>query len=530
MKDNQVNEILFDLYMVDENLKEYENELKDIILEIYYSRPDTEFDENFKQNLREEILIKIKSLKRDNLNRKINLSSDLPKESNILIFMKKFNYILGGASVSTLAILTIAYFMIRSGQISLQDSSNKNTNNIANLTNTQVTDQANQNSADAIKIANNLSIKNISSNAFGKLTASSLQEAEDNQRNGGGGASPKAGLLGTSEVAGIDSKMIAYNPKYYTYTYSDSKDKLNYDTTRLEVLKRIPSNQSAFNTSSINVNGVNLLSFKNLTLNNVSLDENTDNGYSVYYNANDGSLSINRNWQKWSTTNSDKQLKISDIPSDENIIKIANDFIANYSIDTKYYGTPEVDNDWRTSYNKSTDKENYYLPNSITVTYPLIINNKSVYESYGNKVGMIVSVDITNNKVDSVYGIQSQNYESSKYDLETDTSKILEAVKVGGYNNYRYINSETKEVLLNVKNPTIGYVRSYKYDDNNSYELFIPAMIFTIDNTSKDEDVYNKNIVIPLTKEAVSEIITNSKTTTNNTTEPATATNDILKK
>ncbi|MEZ7821130.1 MAG: hypothetical protein QMB51_02370 [Patescibacteria group bacterium] len=529
MKDNQVNEILFDLYMVDEDLKKYENELKDIILEIYYSRPDTEFDEGFKQNLKEEVLIKIKSLKRDNLNRKINLSSDLPKESNILIFMKKFNYILGGAGVSTLAILTIAYFMIRSGQISLQDNSNKNVNDLTIL-NTQNTNSTNKDSADVIEIANNFSIKNISSNAFGKLTASSLQEAEDNQRNSGGGASPKVGLLGTSEVAAIDPKTIAYNSKYYTYTYSDSKDKLNYDDKGLEVLKRIPSNKSIFNTDSININGVNLLNFKNLTLNNISLDENTNNGYSIYYNANDGSLSINKNWQKWTTT-TDKQLKISDIPSNEAILKISNDFIANYSIDTKNYGTPEVDNSWKTNYEKSTDKENYYLSNIINVTYPLIINGKPVYESYGNRVGMIVSVDIVNNKVDSVYGIQSQNYESSKYDLETDTSKILEAVKVGGFNNYRYITKDTKEVILNVNNPTIGYVRSYRYDENNSYELFIPAMIFTINNTSKDEDIYRENIVIPLTKEAVDEIITNSKKTSDDKAEPATTTNiDALRK
>ena len=140
MKDSQVKEILFDLYMIDDSLRSYENELKDIILEIHYSRPDTEFNENFKQNLKEEILLKIKSFKRDNLNRKINLSNDLPKESNILIFMKKINYILGGASVSTLVILVAVYFMISSGQISFGNKKTQDTKNTTNITNSSETD------------------------------------------------------------------------------------------------------------------------------------------------------------------------------------------------------------------------------------------------------------------------------------------------------------------------------------------------------------------------------------------------------
>lgn len=516
MKDSQVKEILFDLYMIDDSLKSYENELKDIILEIHYSRPDTEFNESFKQNLKEEILLKIKSFKRDNLNRKINLSNDLPKESNVLIFMKKINYILGGASVSTLVIFAAAYFMINSGQISIGNKNNQDNKNTVNTSGPANTGAGN--TVTEIVTDNKLAIKNIGKNAFGAISIStSGQESSNGQTIPG-----TAGMTNPS----IDSKvteakmMSPYNQEVYNYLYKDSKEKLAYDTTGLEVLKRVYSSSGNFNPSSVNIGNVNLSSFKNLKLNNIALDEDKENGYSIYYNFNDGSLSINRNYQKWPVTDYNKQIKISDIPSNDSIIKIANDFVTNYGIDTKNYGAPEVTNEWKTYYEQSTDKENYYFPTSMSVVYPLIINGKSVYESYGNKVGMTVNVDITLNKVDGVYGLQSQDYESSKYDLETDTVKLLEAIRLGGD---RYIGKSFKDIFIDVKNPSIGYVRSYKYENNMSYELFVPAMILDIENTATDINLYKKNVIIPLTKDAISEIITKNNDQKNDpiTPEPA---------
>ncbi len=555
MKDSQLNEILFDLYMIDEDLRSYEKELKDIILEINYSRPDTEFDENFKQNLKEEILLKIQSFKRDNLNRKINLSSDLPKESNLLIFMKKINYILGGASVSTIAILVAAYFMISSGQISFgnkTNSTNKINNTNSNQTTTTQSNNTKNTTTDLIaKVDDKLVVKSVGGNAFGAMsilspdpvdgssTESSQTVASINSSTSSSSTTPTTSttnspmIASPSSVLKTGSLMMPYNPIYYTYIYTDSKDKLTYDTTDLNVLKRVSLNATDFNPGIINIGSVNLSSFKNLTLNNIALDENADNGYSIYFNFTDGSLSINKNWQKWPNIDYNKKLQISDIPSDDSLIKTSNDFITKYGIDVKNYGKPEVIDDWKTYYNQSTDKENYYLPTSISVIYPLIINGKEVYESYGNKIGMTVNIDTISNQVSGLYGLQSQKYESSKYDLETNTDRLLEVIKIGGeVSPYRYMtvtnnsgtDSTPKEATLNVKNPNIVYVRSYKYENNTSYELFIPAMILDIDNTSntsKDNTVvYKKNIIIPLTKDSIDEIIKNNTDQKNNTTTP----------
>lgn len=510
MKENQIKEILFDLYMVDEELKKYETELKDIILEVCYSRPDTEFDDTFKQHLKEEINLKIKSLKRDNLNKKINLSTDLPKESNLLLFMKKFNYILGGASVSTLVILVGTYFMIRSGQITIGNNKTLQQNNISNFS---LSNKDDNNTARNNQITENASIKSLASNAFGKISISSAentkQSGPEGYTLGSDAASSKMAsspMLGSSD----ENMMISYIPEYYTYTYTDSKEKLNYNTEGLEVLKKIYSGSANFDYKNVSISNLNLSQFNNLKLNNLSLDEDKENGYSIYFNFNDGSLSINKNWQKWPSANYDKNLKITDVPSDESIIKIANEFLSKYNIDIKNYGSPEVISDWKQYYEQSTDKENYYIPTSIGVMYPLIINGKQVYESYGEKIGMTVNVDIVSNKVDGLYGIQTQNYESSKYDLETDSNKLLDVIKIGG-NMFspRYAsNTNVKEISSNVKNPSIAYMRTYKYDNNTSYELYVPAMILDVENTTNN---YRKNIVIPLTKDSIEEILKNNK-------------------
>ncbi len=513
MKELKVNEILFDLYMVDENLKEYEEELKDIILEVYHSKPNTDFDEIFKQNLKEEILIKIQSLKRDNLNRKINLSNDLPKESNIILFMKKFNYILGGAGISTLTILVVAYFMINSGQLILKDNlENVNKNSSPDFLQNEIKDQI-----------IDISIKNIGKNAFGEIKMSEMREFSNNQKDAGNSnlsiateqtiEKSETPLLITKIALDENSENIntPYTPEYYTYNYTDSIDKLNYSIDGLEVLKKINSNSTNFDYKNVNISNLNLSQFNNLKLNNLALDEDKENGYSIYFNFNDGSLSINKNWQKWPNVNYDKNLKISDIPSDESIIKIANDFVFKYNINTKNYGKPEIVNDWKQYYEQSEDKNNYYIPNSIGVIYPLIINGKQVYESYGGKVGMTVNVDVLSKKVDSLYGIQTQNYESSKYDLETDPNKLLEIIKIGGevfYPKYS-LESNAKEISSNVKNPSISYMRTYKYNNNTSFELYIPAMILDIENTINNN--YRKNIVIPLTKDSIEEILKNNK-------------------
>lgn len=513
MKDAQVKEILFDLYMVDEDLKSYEEELKDIILEIYYSRPDTEFDNTFKQSLKDELLLKIKSLKRDNLNRKINLSTDLPKESNLLLFMKKLNYILGTATVSSAAFVAVLYVLNTNGYINFSPKDKTPDNsNIKYSAGAPLSNEIQSIKSQIIANINTMPvISKTSSNAFGAISGASIQD-----NTGYAGISMKSGKESltttnptatalTSNAGGIaDSKMRIYMPKDYNYIYTDSKDKLSYDDSNLEVLKRITKNTFNFDSSSITTNNFNISNFKNLKLNTLAIDEDTDNGYSLYMNFTDGSFNINKNWSKWPMNNGDVRLKLSDVPADSDLITIANDFISKYGIDVKNYGKPEVINDWKPYYEQSEDKASYYIPTSTTILYPLVINGKNVYEQYGGKIGMTVSVDLISKKVDGVYGAQSQNYDSSKYDLVKDSERLIKVISNGGELYNSYVDSTAVKADLKVNNPQIAYTRIYSYDNNAQTELLVPSIVLTVEKNN-EKDFYKQNVIIPLTTDLVSQ-------------------------
>ncbi|MEI7621409.1 MAG: Ig-like domain-containing protein [Candidatus Moraniibacteriota bacterium] len=60
-----IEEILSDLYALDKDLRQYDKALRNAIEKIIEARPDTQFDENFKLELRKELLAKAELLKAD---------------------------------------------------------------------------------------------------------------------------------------------------------------------------------------------------------------------------------------------------------------------------------------------------------------------------------------------------------------------------------------------------------------------------------------------------------------------------------
>lgn len=106
--------------MKENNLKE---KFDDIVLEIINNRPYTECNDFFKNNLKEQLLNKIYSLKRENINKKINLSDNLPKESKILNMIKKINYILLGMVIGLTIFIAGLYYFISIGSVKITNKS-----------------------------------------------------------------------------------------------------------------------------------------------------------------------------------------------------------------------------------------------------------------------------------------------------------------------------------------------------------------------------------------------------------------------
>lgn len=375
-----------------------------------------------------------------------------------------------------------------------------------------------------------LNIKKVAAEAFGTLAynatnAVATEAADTTQQNFNRAASSIAptAMMGNTGT-GVDGKMIApdtmpaYQPTYYQYVYQG--DEFNLSDTELAVLKRIKGENAKNNFGNFNLGLLNLNSFKDAGLNNFNITQDQKFGYSIYVNLFEGSISLNENWEKWYDQNYvPKEFKNTDIPADENIIALANNFLSEHNIDDKLYGQAEVQ---KNNYNimlpmakaesavamdvRENTSSIYPVSNNISVIYPFLIDGKQVYDDWGSKQGLQLNVNLEFNKVSSLYNLNTQNYQSSNYKMETDKDKILKLLRNGSiYPYYNYRETDAKVVEIPVGTPKLQYVRTWQYKNNTSDEILVPALVFPIINPDKTDNPYKTNVVIPLAKDIIDQ-------------------------
>jgi hypothetical protein len=324
--------------------------------------------------------------------------------------------------------------------------------------------------------------------------------------------------------------MIAPNPVNFRYVYAGEELTLLQD--KVDVLKRIKNESNSDLSDFINrvsLGLVNLNSFNSAQLQSFSFVEDRDKGYMVNVMLNEGNISINENWAKWSyltcspvsmdTASSSmptmcpepKRLKPEDIPADEVLISTANAFLEAHGIPRTNYGEPVVNKEWFRQYElmSAADRINYWIPEMQNVIYPLMLNGQQVYDESGNLSGLNVSVRVSPEiTVSSVYELTTQNYQSSSYQAEMDVARIMKLVEKGGFRNYYYFDSSqnAKTVDVELGTPDVALVKIWSYKNGANEELLVPALVFPVTKAPTAEDVgpwgwYRRNVVIPLVKE-----------------------------
>lgn len=364
-----------------------------------------------------------------------------------------------------------------------------------------------------------VNIKKVAASAFGSLSYQTLSGDQNmtesnNQRN----------AMATNAGGAVDGKMIApdtmpaYQPTYYQYIYQG--DEFNLSDEELAILKRIKGENAKNNFANFNLGLLNLNSFKDAGLNNFNIVQDQKFGYSIYVNLFEGSISLSENWEKWYGTNyAPREFKNTDIPADETIIALTDDFLSEHDIDAKLYGQPEVQ---KNNYNlilpmdkaetavamdvRENTSTIYPVSNNVSVIYPFLIDGKQVYDDWGSKQGLQLNVNLEFNKVSSLYNLNTQNYQSSNYKMETDKDKILKLLRNGSiYPYYNYQETDAKIVEIPVGTPKIQYVRTWQYKNNISDELLVPALVFPILNPEKTDNPYKTSVVIPLAKDIIDQ-------------------------
>jgi len=312
---------------------------------------------------------------------------------------------------------------------------------------------------------------------------------------------------------GASSRMMYPVGPVTVYSYVYKGEPLDLSATEGDVYSRTAgqnsSGQIATQLRKFDFGLMNFGTFSDASVRTFELAENKPFGYIIDVSFTDGTININADYTQWPTLNGksgDMQpLPVSAMPKDDQLISIAKQFLDAHGVNLSNYAEPVVQ---QYAEAKAADSATQYAPDQITIVYPLKISGEQVYENGAYPYGLQVGVSVRDKKVMSVYGLTSQTYTSSSYKLETDSDKILSILKKGGPNSWippQESGVETKNVDIEVGTPTKVLMHTYNYKDNQSQELFVPALMFPVTKAPAEDEYYPKNIIIPLVPELLNQ-------------------------
>lgn len=359
-------------------------------------------------------------------------------------------------------------------------------------------------------------VKSIDAESFGDLSKVSVLTTEDaaklNSRSATMAAGGTGGGLNAADHAQPTEKMIAPGEPYpgaveYTFTYEGSNNLPGLQAEQ-PVLKRSKPVQPAGLISRIigamSFGLIDLNTLSNVLVQNFSFVEDKEFGYSVYVDLQNGIAGMYQNWEKWPQQQYQPIRNESELPSDEEAINAAENFIAQYKISKEGYGQPRVNKNWRGQYEimRSQGSSDIYIPEQIQVIYPLVLNGKEVHDESGNLYGLSLSVDARTLRVTNAGDLISKQFESSSYKGETDTKRLLDVATKGGFRNYVYpVQGASKKVQLELGTPKVEMIKMYYSFDNykTGTDLYLPALVFPIENWQQ-AGYWRQTVVVPLVK------------------------------
>ncbi len=493
--ENFYQSVLTELYQVDPDLKKFEKQLIILMKELINQKPDVSLDDDFRLQLKNHLLSQAIDLKTNNLKIK-NMNNFF-----WFNFSHRFTYAAIGVAVVTLVLSSGLYLTYNKSRVA----------------------------GTKLALNSQLNIMEVSDRAFGYLQSQNANLSQGAEGLGAGGMGEVAVASPTTQADTKESSVATVEPGlggggmgmpapvYISYVYQGEPLQLSDD--KVGVLKREKNSASAGQLgsllASVDFGLVNLSRFTNVQLQNLSFVEDREFGYSIYANLYDSSISIYENYLKWPNPAANcqdeacyrgLQLSIDDMLADEEIIRIANEFVTSYGINLTSYGQPVVNNDWRLWYDRAENKQDVYIPEVVSVVYPLVLDGQEVYDEGGNKTGLYVNVNVRYQRAGGVWNLFAQNYQKSMYEAETDVNKVLQYAERGGLYSWQWEDAPNK-VEVGLDTPILSLVRMWNYQPGapEGDELYIPALIFPVINQPENVDVYRKTVVVPLAKDLLSD-------------------------
>lgn len=491
----QIDEIYRNLINFDPGFKENETAVKAAIAKLLAAKPDTRFDPAFAERLRAELSGRIRSIRAE---------VAVPAAS---LFSRQWFYALAGAAAVIVLILPAYFIFGPQGNAPLSLDTSR----------------------EVGRIGSGSGITKLAAGAFGSLSVQSQADgAATLGRGGGGGGGGTATAAPLAESAGQDAKMIMPPIDSVTWKYIYKGEALDLSGSTVDVWRRVKAGAGASELgrliSNLDYDVFALNKLQSAAISNVTINEDRDFGFSVNLNLLDNQVDLYANYQKWPQIWAEcntmapeasqacfesKRLKYEEIPADSELVAIANAFIREYGLNIANYGEPTVQDFWRQEYLRADDKRLVYIPDSVTVVYPLKLNDETVVDEGGNPTGLYISIDVRQRKVSGVNSIIAPRFESSSYAAITDQAAVMKVVERGGLYPDYFPEGAARTVELELGTPERKLMRYWRFDQvqGTSEELYIPALVFPIVKGT-DEVPYlgKKYVVVPLVQEFVDSI------------------------
>ena len=190
----------------------------------------------------------------------------------------------------------------------------------------------------------------------------------------------------------------------------------------------------------------------------------------------------------------DASLKQPPMPSDAELIAIANNFIDEQGLNRNAYEAPYVEGAFQKYYYLKAGVPEadrmIWPPMQITVNYDMALDGKKVVSfNAAPDPGLSVNVNIATKKVDGLSGRWTSSREKSLYPASS-LAKIKEHALRGGLNPiWGWLDqnftpeqeAKRKKIEVDINQIELGYLQQYKYDNltSGSQSFWIPVYALT---------------------------------------------------
>ncbi len=480
---HKIDTILNDLYRIDPSFRSHEKELRKLVSELVTSTPDTKFDGAFAARLRAELMQKFPQVSPILKTARRIPSPYFSRFSFSSSYV--FSHVRSWAPTALiLLLLPFSYVGIR------HLASNPSTG-------FEVQQQISDKGAQAFgTIAVPTTVKNTRVAFLPELAPTPAMVAPVNVVT----SAPAAGKVTAMSAMNMQSTKISMTrePQPETsisYTYAGAP--LTALNSSGKVYKRITDGETTDDLSHIiqtsNFSVLSLTSFTNLKPRTMELAEDAPLGYVLNIDFNQGLININPDWPKWDSIDNASGEFV--IPDDATLIAISNKFLKDHNINMSLYKAPIVIRDVSTAAGAKVS-----AANTVTVTYPIMIDNMAVYDESGQPYGLQVAVNVSAQKVASVTNLTSQKYESASYDLISDAATVLSEATSSAPAGAPVTS---KTIKANLQTPEHVLTKIWKAGTEGSVgtELYIPALLFKATNETASSTILQP-VIVPITKQS----------------------------